>query len=56
MLTAGDVLAKTLAKSQKVTFWNKKNGFGCFFFFSLLGCLHVRLDPIISWNTTRMSV
>ena len=32
MLTAGDVLAKTLAKSQKVTFWSQKNGFGCFFF------------------------
>ena len=28
MLTAGDALAK----SQKVTFWSKKNGFGCFFF------------------------
>ena len=24
MLTAGDVLAKTLAKSQKVTFWSQK--------------------------------
>ena len=23
MLTAGDALAKTLAKSQKVTFWSK---------------------------------
>ena len=32
MLTAGDVLAKTLAKSQKVTFLSQKNGFGCFFF------------------------
>ena len=32
MLTAGDALAKTLAKSQKVTFWSQKNGFGCFFF------------------------
>ena len=32
MLTAGDPLAKTLAKYQKVTFWSKKNGFGCFFF------------------------
>ena len=27
MLTAGDDLAKTLAKSQKVTFWSKKNSF-----------------------------
>ena len=34
MLTAGDALAKILAKSQKVTFWSQKNGFGCFFFFS----------------------
>ena len=33
MLTAGNALAKTLAKYQKVTFWSKKNGFGCFFFF-----------------------
>ena len=32
MLTAGDVLAKTLAKSQKVTFWSQKNGLGCLFF------------------------
>ena len=32
MLTAGDVLAKTLAKSQKVTFLNQKNSFRCFFF------------------------
>ena len=32
MLTAGDALAKTLAKSQKIIFWNQKNGFGCFFF------------------------
>ena len=32
MLTGGDALAKTLAKSQKLTFWSKKNDFGCFFF------------------------
>ena len=32
MLTGGDALAKALAKSQKVTFWSKKNGFECFFF------------------------
>ena len=31
MLTTGDVLAKTLAKFQKVTFWSKKNSFRCFF-------------------------
>ena len=36
MLTAGNALAKTLAKplakSQKITFWSQKNGFECFFF------------------------
>ena len=32
MLTAGDALAKALAKSQKVTVWSQKNGFECFFF------------------------
>ena len=37
MLTAGDALAKTLAKSQKVTFWSKKNGFICFFFLLTVG-------------------
>ena len=37
MLTAGDVLAKTLAKSQKVTFWNQKNSFRCFFFLLTVG-------------------
>ena len=37
MLTAGDALAKTLAKSQKVTFWSQKNGFGCFFFLLTVG-------------------
>ena len=31
MLTAGDVLAKTLAKSQKITFLSQKNNFRCFF-------------------------
>ena len=39
MLTARDALTKTLAKSQKVTFWSQKNGFGCFFFYSLLWML-----------------
>ena len=34
MLTAGDILAKTLAKSQKVTFQSQKNSFRCFFFFA----------------------
>ena len=28
MLNGGDALAK----SQKIIFWNQKNGFGCFFF------------------------
>ena len=37
MLTAGDALAKTLAKYQKVTFWSKKNGFGSFFFLLTAG-------------------
>ena len=37
MLTVGDTLAKTLAKSQKVIFWSKKNGFGCFFFLLTVG-------------------
>ena len=31
MLTVGDALTKTLAKSQKVTFWRQKNSFKCFF-------------------------
>ena len=37
MLTAGDVLAKALAKSEKVTVWSKKNGFRCFFFLLTAG-------------------
>ena len=33
MLTVGDALAKTLAKSQKVTFWSKKKmALNAFFF------------------------
>ena len=32
MLTAGDVLTKTLATSRKVIFWNQKISFRCFFF------------------------
>ena len=35
MLTAGDALAKTLAKSQKVTLWSKKKWLWMFFFFLL---------------------
>ena len=38
MLTAGDALAKILAKYQKVTFWSQKNGFGCYFFAHCCGC------------------
>ena len=32
MLTVGDTLAKTLAKSQKVIFWSKKMALDAFFF------------------------
>ena len=39
MLTAGDVLAKTLAKSQKVTFWSQKMALDIFLFGSLLEML-----------------
>ena len=37
MLTAGNALAKTVAKSQKVTFWSQKNSFRCFFFWLTVG-------------------
>ena len=37
MFTVGDDLAKTLVKSQKVTFWSQKNGFECFFFLLTVG-------------------
>ena len=50
MLTAGDALAKILAKSQKVTFWSQKNGFGCFFFCSLLWMLLYILKFIYALN------
>ena len=33
MLTGIDVLIKTLAKSQKITFLNKKNNFKYIYFF-----------------------
>ena len=46
MLTAEDVLAKTLAKSQKVTFWSQKNGFTCFFFFP--NCWRCSKDDIVA--------
>ena len=45
MLTAGDALAKTLAKSQKVTFWSQKNGFECFFF--LLTAVDALIAPLL---------
>ena len=32
MLTAGDTLAKTLAKSQKITFWSQKKWLWMLFF------------------------
>ena len=41
MFTVGDALAKTLAKSQKVTFWNKKNGFEFFFLLTTGDALRV---------------
>ena len=44
MLTAGDVLAKALAKSQKVTVWSQKNGFRCFFFLLTAG------DALTLWS------
>ena len=31
MLIAGDALAKTIAKSQKIIFWSQKNNFDAFF-------------------------
>ena len=37
MFTAGDALTKILAKSQKVTFWNQKNGFRYLFFLVTTG-------------------
>ena len=37
MLTAGDALAKTLAKSQKVTFWSQKMALDAFFFLLTAG-------------------
>ena len=37
MLTAGDALTKTLAKSQKVTFWSKKITLDASFFLLIIG-------------------
>ena len=37
MLTVGDALTQTLAKSQKVTFLSQKNNFRCFFFLLTVG-------------------
>ena len=52
MVTAGDALAKTLARSQKVTFWSQKNGFGCFFFCSLLEMLLGGVDLLSKGNSS----
>ena len=41
MLTAGDALTKTLAKSQKITFLSQKNNFRCFFFANCWRCSYV---------------
>ena len=41
MLTVGDALTKTLAKSQKVIFWSQKNGFGCFFWLTAVDALNM---------------
>ena len=49
MLTTGDALTKTLAKSQKVTFWSQKNSFRCFFFLLTAGDA-LRATPAISQN------
>ena len=51
MLTDGDALAKTLAKSQKVIFWSQKNGIGCFCFLltaldALTRCMTISLLAI----------
>ena len=38
MLTTGDALAKTLAKSQKVTFWSQKMALDAFFLANCWRC------------------
>ena len=38
MLITGDALAKTLVKSQKVTFWSQKMALDVFFFAHCCGC------------------
>ena len=56
MLTAEDVLAKTLAKSQKVTFWSQKNDFGFFFLVHCCGCSYLLFKEksfsLSPWNTS----
>ena len=56
MLTAGDALAKTLAKSQKVTFWSQKNGFEYFFLARYCGCFYLLFKEksfsLSPWNTS----
>ena len=48
MLTAGDALAKTLDKSQKVTFWSKKMDLDAFFCVTAVDAL--RTTPAVSQN------
>ena len=43
MLTTGDALAKTLVKSQKVTFWSQKNNFECFFWLITVNDLRMQI-------------
>ena len=50
MLTAGDALVKTLAKTQKITFWNQKNGFGCFFFLLIVGDALTHPSSMGTWE------
>ena len=56
MLIAGDALAKTLAKSQKVIFWSQKNGFRCFFFFLLTAGDALTTSPISSRKIHRSEI
>ena len=44
MLTAGDALTKTLAKSQKVTFWSQKMALDAFFLLTAVDALMI-LNP-----------
>ena len=50
MLTVGDVLAKTLAKYQKITFWSKKITLDAFFFTNCWRCSYRRLMKLTFIN------